>query len=93
MLESRRQVSSRQGERERTLTLRFVSHEKHLSFYTFTLADHKLFATCLRASSEVMRMRNTGWKPPVTYPGYAPALRLARQSSRSSGISDSKRCL
>ena len=72
MLESRRQVSSRQGERERTLTLRFVSHEKHLSFYTFTLADHKLFATCLRASSEVMRMRNTGWKPPVTYPGYAP---------------------
>ena len=51
--------------------MNFCSYMKTSSFYTFT-TRWKLFATCLRASAEVMRMRNAGWKPPFTYPGYAP---------------------
>ena len=39
--------------------------------YTFTFTDCE-YSLSVRASAEVMCVRNAGLKPPVTYPGYAP---------------------
>ena len=60
-----------QGVRERTLTVCIFVLVNY--YYTFTLADHEFLTFCLRASAKVMLMRNADWKPPITYPGYAPA--------------------